>query len=136
MKLVLKQICGLVVVMMVLGFVMFHFYWDTTVKYGSMAINYVRYMSAPKGILITEMSFTYKDIDSHGSTSTAMASDNAATAAKSPSLKKALRRSRARVQPKVQPPPTWVSTGEATITRSGQTDSPRSRKSTQITRTN
>ena len=32
-----------------------YFYWNATVHYGSMAINYVRYLDAPKGTLTTEV---------------------------------------------------------------------------------
>ena len=32
-----------------------YFYWNTAVHYGSMAINYARYLDAPKGTLTTEV---------------------------------------------------------------------------------
>lgn len=40
-----------------------HVYWNAAVKYGSRAINYVKYMSAPKGTLKTEADPDYKSPD-------------------------------------------------------------------------
>ena len=60
MKRAATIVVGLIVVVGVGGLVVKHFYWNSAVKYGSRAINYVRYMSAPKGTLTTEMAADYK----------------------------------------------------------------------------
>ncbi|MCA8878920.1 MAG: PQQ-binding-like beta-propeller repeat protein [Rhodobacteraceae bacterium] len=59
MKRALKISGAVLAAVVVVGFVVFHFYQDAAIKYGSMAVNYVRYMSAPKGTLTTEMSPDY-----------------------------------------------------------------------------
>lgn len=54
-----KKLLLAALVLGVAAFAVVHFYWDATVKYGSMAVNYFRYMSAPKGTLKTELSPDY-----------------------------------------------------------------------------
>lgn len=46
---------GALVLAALVAFACSYFYWDTTVHYGSMAINYVRYLNAPKGTITTEV---------------------------------------------------------------------------------
>ncbi|MBS0249525.1 MAG: PQQ-binding-like beta-propeller repeat protein [Proteobacteria bacterium] len=43
-----------------------YFYWDSAVHYGSMAINYVRYLDAPKGKITTEVASSAKSTASTG----------------------------------------------------------------------
>ncbi|HMM66984.1 MAG TPA: PQQ-binding-like beta-propeller repeat protein [Dokdonella sp.] len=54
-----KKLLVAALVLGIAAFAVIHFYWDSTVKYGSMAVNYFRYMSAPKGTLTTELSPNY-----------------------------------------------------------------------------
>lgn len=60
MKRAITVIVALVAVAGLGGYVVKNYYWNTAVKYGSRTINYVKYMSAPKGTLTTEMDPDYQ----------------------------------------------------------------------------
>ncbi len=74
MKFALKVIGAVAVVALVAGFIVTEFYWNTAVKYGSRAVNYVRYMSAPTGTLTTQTSPTYTAAKDDSSTASIAAS--------------------------------------------------------------
>ena len=60
MKIISRVIVGAMIVGLACFSLAYFVFWDATVHYGSMAINYVRYMSAPPGTLVTETSPDYK----------------------------------------------------------------------------
>jgi hypothetical protein len=58
MRFSLRTLVGAIVVVGIAIAGLSYVYWDQTVKFGSMAINYVRYWSAPAGTLETEVAQT------------------------------------------------------------------------------
>ena len=58
MRFWLRALVGAIVVVGIAIAGLSYAYWDQTVMIGSMAINYVRYWSAPAGTLETEVSQT------------------------------------------------------------------------------
>ena len=71
MRFWLRALVGAIVVVGIAIAGLSYVYWDETVKFGSMAINYVRYWSAPAGTLETEVAQTAAAAQPSASTTSA-----------------------------------------------------------------